>query len=125
MTVVVDEQLDLLYLQRALMEARFASDPVDRVLLGSPRLAEIHRYLVDELIELDERRPGVRAPSDWREWRRFSTRTREREVIVERLKTEDISGMDEQSRLAYLRVVTAPFEATDAELNLLSSDILS
>ena len=125
MTVLVDDEVDLLYLQRALMEARFARDPVDPVLLGSPRLAEIHRYLVDELIALDERKPGVRPPSGWRTWRRFSTREREREIIVRRLKAENISQMDERSRLDYLQVVTAPFETTDVELRQLLSDILA
>jgi len=81
----VDTYLELLALNRALMEVRFLGGDVDDAVRGSLHLAELHVRLIDEVIAYHrDREEGEKAES-WEQWRAFGGRALERRGIVEYL----------------------------------------
>ena len=56
----VTDKYELIALHRALFEAQFSENPLDRDVSGSPLLASLANRLVDALTEIDPR---------WADWR--------------------------------------------------------
>lgn len=107
---------DLILLQRAIAAARFESTE-STVLLGSPRMAEIHSRVFDAIVaakgELDARRPD-----GWAAWRQLANNPAHARLVVEyvgRTPAFEEWGRDDQVR--FLRVCIAPFVASDDEVD--------
>jgi hypothetical protein len=115
---------DLLLLQRSLLEARFSRDPVDPVLLGSPRLGELHRDVVLEIIRQYEARADDRQVDAWRKWRLWDGRTRERALVRERLVGGNFMALDRVNQVAYLAACVQPFDATAEDIDRFLEEIL-
>jgi hypothetical protein len=115
---------DLLLLQRSLLEARFSRDPVDPVLLGSPRLGELHRDVVLEIIRQYEARADDRQVDAWRKWRSWDGRTRERALVRERLVGGNFMALDRVNQVAYLAACVHPFDATAEDIDRFLEEIL-
>jgi hypothetical protein len=88
--VELKEILELQLVHRALMAARFAENPSDSVLLGSPYLAIIHSSVVDEIIAAYRSEAKFGTAARWDEWREFSKDRLEWDVVRKRLSLPEM-----------------------------------
>jgi hypothetical protein len=114
----VTELDDLILLQRAVAAARFDSRETG-VLLGSPRLAELHSQLFDAIVEAKGQVDAER-PDGWAAWRSLVKNAPHAELVVGYLsQVKQLSTMSRDDQLAFVRVCVAPFVATSDEVESL------
>jgi hypothetical protein len=110
------DRADLLLMHRALMEARFAKNPSDRVLLGSPRLAEIHSSLVVEIVEAYRSEGKGDEAVGWEKWRELSSDRLEWEAVRHRMSHNPASWdrfAGVEAKRDFLRICFEPFHVAD------------
>jgi hypothetical protein len=114
--LTVSDRLELLALNRALMEVRFLAADVDDAVRGSSHLAEVHARVVDAVIDFHRARGETKEVESWNEWRNFEGRGLERRGIVEYLVSFWSSLGSEESRLEALRSQLRPFAYGEEDL---------
>jgi hypothetical protein len=115
--------LELLALNRALMEVRFLAGDVDDAVRGSSHLAEVHVQLVDALINFHHERGETREAESWNEWRSFEGRGLERQGIIEYLIPFWAALSSKQLKLEALKNQMRPFTYEQEELDNLYREL--
>ena len=111
MAFSIDSYIELLALNRALMEAKFSNDPNDNDIAASPIVASIVRRLIDELTIMHERADVKTLPSlDWKAWCKEGPGEREMSIIRRNLtKISFWNDLDNEQRSDYIENLIAPF----------------
>ena len=115
--LTVDGRLELLALNRALMEVRFLAGDVDDAVRGSSHLAEVHVRVVDALINFHHARGETKEVESWIDWRNFDHRGLERRGIIEYLVSFWASLGSKELRLKALRNQMLPFTYSEEDLD--------
>jgi hypothetical protein len=115
--LTVDGHLELLALNRALMEVRFLAGDVDDAVRGSSHLAEVHVRVVDALINFHHGRGETREVESWNEWRSFEGRGLERQGIIGYLISFWAPLGSKELRLEALRNQMRPFTYDQEDLD--------
>ena len=109
---------DLLILQRALMEARFAVQARNPEIPGSPLVAHLHQRVVDAIASEYERSGSHRILDEFEDWLVWSPREIEQTSLINTLaamRTWDSWSLKERTEVA--RSLVVPFQATDTEID--------
>jgi hypothetical protein len=115
--------VQLLVLQRALLEAKFSPQPRDTALPGSSILAELSVSVLAEIRDRYAKEGKLGYVRRWSEWGRWSRRTEEQAMVYEFLrKSQAWSDMSYPRRRDGVLALIAPFEATEEEItNIIES----
>ena len=113
MTFETDDYGELMALHRALMEAKFASDPDNRYIAASPIVNAVMARIIDAL-QTHHRARGH--DDDWAHWRRSPSAERLARIRDAAAREPGWPTLDEADKQALLRAIAAPFELTDATL---------
>ncbi|WP_193092431.1 hypothetical protein [Halomonas colorata] len=80
--MMFESYFELLFLHRALLEAKFSELPNDPDVAASPQIAKISNQTVDEIIAILEKQGNKKEADSWREWREtLKSRPRELKII--------------------------------------------
>jgi hypothetical protein len=109
---------DLILLQRAIAAARFTSGESE-VLLGSPRMAEIHTQVFDAIVQAKGELDATR-PDGWAAWRQLANNPAHANLVVEYAsRTRIFHDWSRDEQVNFLRVCIAPFVASEDEVEVL------
>jgi hypothetical protein len=110
--VELKELIELHLVHGALLAARFAENPSDSVLLGSPYLAIIHSSIVDEIIVAYRSEAKFGEATRWDECREFSKDRLEWDVVRKRLSSPEMGWKnfpDNAAKRDFLMTCFEPF----------------
>lgn len=107
----IREEYELLALHRALMEARFGGDSNDMDVAGSPILANLHRRVVESILEADSPVGGNK--DQWMEWLRIDEGRREWSAAVRHARISSWwEALNDEAKLGAARDLLAPFSVS-------------
>ncbi len=117
-------------LQRTLLEGKFANDPEDLLVSGSPQVAEVCRRVEAARSAYEQQRcqgltgarrvVAERVLARYDKTRALSDHPHAEAVVKKRIAaTEAWAGMSESDRAAFVRALAAPFEVDAAALRAL------
>lgn len=105
-------------LHRALMEAKFAENPVDTAVCGSPFVAAVANRVVDTLIEMERHSGGDERARHWEEWRQVTPSRREWKVALSRVEPGGPwSSWSVEEKRRFAELLLSPLRATDQLLD--------
>jgi hypothetical protein len=112
--LIVKDKYELWALHRALYEARFRCDPEDQEIAGSGLLADIHKRLMDAIIEAE----GERGKKT-REW--LKRNQPELEVLAGRMRrmTARWNTHSDETKRQYVLCSISPFTVSEEDINRL------
>lgn len=120
----INEYHELLALHRALLEAKFADDPNDRDIAGSPFVAKFAREVIKALVGHDGDRKGQQGVDRWEKWLALDSSRREWRVALQRARERPEWGKwDEAERRDCARVLLAPFRVSDEQITAFLSAV--
>ena len=114
----VTDYYELLALHRALMEAKFAEDPNDQDIQGSPLIANLANRVVETLIEVEKRRGMSQTDERWMNWRIATKNRREWRVTEEYIRrTSAWQRWTEKEKRTYVKDILSPLIIKDELLS--------
>jgi hypothetical protein len=118
--------LELEIVNRALLAARFAEDPIDPLLLASPYLAIIHSSVVDDLAAAYRRDGKLGNALRLDEWRIFSKHRPEWNLVKNRLASPEMGWQrleDVGAKRELLLTCFEPFSVADGLIDELIEEL--
>lgn len=113
----IKDKFELNALHKALMEAKFHDNPNQPIVQSSPMVANVMNKVVDELekinwaTEADKKYKKIQWKNTWKDWR--ENPSEEMVLPVLRLHVDDISKMEGQAKIDYLRILASPYKVSD------------
>ena len=110
----VSDHYELMALHRVIMEAKFAEDPNDPCIQGSPLVSAIADRVVESLIEMDINKYGEDSHLRWQEWRKVDLERREYKIIKTKLQSKDsLKNLDSDGYSEYVKCLFSPLQISD------------
>lgn len=121
--LTVDAYLELLALNRALMEVRYLGGEVDDAIRGSSYLTDIHVRLIDTIVSYHRERGENHKVESWGNWRSFAGHGLERQSLVDYLVTFWASLGSQERRSEALENQMRPFNYSREEFDELYQEL--
>jgi hypothetical protein len=126
-SLVVSDYPALLALHRAIIEAKFAENPTQAELLGSPILAGVANRLVDVLVQREAELGVQQARDNWQKWREINATRREWGVVVKYIVNHAAvwHGWTDIERKETIQIMLSPYVVSEEKLENLIAEVNS
>lgn len=106
----------LLNLHKALLEAKFHTNPDNPLVSASPIIADLSNELVDILMKMDALKNESRVEG-WKKWRKIEGQLFYKDRAVKNATlTNRWLELNDEEKIKYVKTLLSPFEATEQEL---------
>lgn len=115
---------ELRVLHRMIMEAKFARDPVNKDISGSPLAAAVSDRVVDAIVAAERDSGGEDAARQWEIWRQISPDRREWSIALNRIEPgEPWRSWNCEKRTRFVEILLSPLKASPELINVFIKEV--
>lgn len=119
--LVISEYYDLLNLHKALLEAKFNSNPDNEYIAGSPIVAKISNEIIELLRIYDLKKKGK---EDWSEWRKISNQELYMNRAIDKIvRFGEWENLDYEEKKEKIYNYLSPFCCSEDEIRYIMHEI--
>lgn len=119
----IQDKYELLALHRAMMEAKFHSDPKDVLVQQSPMVASVMNQIVDKMEEInwvtkaEKKYRGTDWKNEWAEWRQAPSEEIVLPCLIRNLDIlEKFASESNEKFNEYLETLFAPYKVSNSRM---------